>query len=180
MKAQIKENDTFAPEKVDDFYKEKTMRYDVNLENFEGQNIEVDSSFFSGVKLLINGEPAPKGEKRGEFVLQSNDGRQVTAAWKPQALGMDIPQLVIDGKVINLVEPLKWYQWAWGGWIGLLVFIGGMLGGLVGFLAFVINAKIFRMDVPGALKYLLTGAVSILALVTYFVAAILLQLALNG
>lgn len=156
------------------------MRYDVNLENFEGQNIEVEHSLISGIKLLVNGEPAPKGQKRGEFVLQSNDGRQVIATWKQQALGIDIPQLVIDGKAINLVEPLKWYQWAWGGGVGLLVFTGGALGAVLGLVAFVVNAKIFRMDVPGVLKYVLTGAVSVLAIIIYFVAVILIQLALGG
>lgn len=156
------------------------MRYDVKLENFEGQNIEVDSSFFSGVKLLINGEPAPKGEKRGEFVLQSNDGRQVTAAWKQQMLGFDIPQLVVDGKAVNLVEPLKWYQWVWGGWPVFLVFIGGFIGAIFGVIAFAINAKLFRADLSGFLKYALTAAISFTAFVGYLVIATVAQLALAG
>jgi hypothetical protein len=156
------------------------MRYNVKLEGFEGQNIEVDSSFFSGVKLLVNGEPAPQGKKRGEFVLQKNSGEQVTAAWKQQALGFDIPQLIIDGKTINLVEPLKWYQWVWGGWPIGLVFAGGLIGAFFGVIAFALNAKVFRMDISGVMKYVLTALISFTALVIYFVIAVGIQLAIGG
>lgn len=157
------------------------MRYDVQLANFEGQNIQVDVSFISGPKLLVNGEPAQKGQKRGEFALQSNDGRQLTAAWKPQLLGFDVPQLVVDGKTINLIEPLKWYQWGWGSLPLPLVFAGGFIGAIFGIIAFSLNAKIFRMDnIPGFLQYILVGAISFLAVIAYFVAALLLQTAING
>ena len=87
------------------------MIYKVNMEGFEGQDIEVKTSFWSGPKLLINGQLAPKGNKRGEMLLQSNDGKQVVARWKRQFMGLDVPQLVVDEKVINLAEPLRWYQW---------------------------------------------------------------------
>jgi hypothetical protein len=156
------------------------MRYDVKLDNFEGQNIEVDSSFFSGVKLLVNGEAAPKGEKRGEFVLQNNSGQQVTATWKQQALGFDIPQLVIDGKAINLVEPLKWYQWIWGGWPVVLVFAGGFIGAIFGVIAFAVNAKVFRMDLSGVMKYALTAVISFVALVAYLAIVVAIQTAVGG
>ena len=86
------------------------MRYQTNIEGFEGQNKQVNLRFWSGPQLLVNGETAQKGDKRGEMLLQRNDGKQVTAAWKPQFLGLDIPQLAVDGKTIRFVEPLKWYQ----------------------------------------------------------------------
>lgn len=147
------------------------MGYPLNLEGFEGQNIEGTVSFWTGPKLLVNGAPAPKGSKRGEMLLQRNDGRQVTAAWKPQLLGLDIPQLTVDGKTINLVEPLKWYQWVWGGWPLFLLFLGGALGALAGILGFIINTKIFRGNLGSLLKYVLTGVVSVLAVIAYFIAA---------
>ena len=89
------------------------MSYTAKIEGLENQNIEAKVSFWSGPKLLVNGEPAPKGTRRGEMVLQRNDGKQVTARWKTQFLGLDVPQLTVDGKTVYLVEPLKWYQWAW-------------------------------------------------------------------
>lgn len=156
------------------------MGYTANIEGFEGQRIEVNVGFWSGPKLLVNGEPAPKGQKRGEMVLQRNDGRQVIASWKPQILGFDVPQLVVDGKAVNLVEPLKWYQWVWGGWPVILVFVGGALGAVAGVLGFSINARVFRTEMSEILKYVITGAVSVLAVVAYFVVALVLSILLNS
>lgn len=156
------------------------MGYNAQIEGFEHQNIEVETSFWSGPKLLINGQPAEKGPKRGEMVLQRNDGRQVIATWKPQFLGLDVPQLNIDGQTVTLVEPLKWYQWVWGGWPILLLFGGGALGGLMGAAAIVINARIFREDMSDVLKYAMSGLVSLAAVILYFLAAILIRMLLNG
>ena len=155
------------------------MSYIAKIEGFENQNIEAKVSFWSGPKLLVNGEPASKGSKRGEMVLQRNDGRQVTASWKPQFLGLDVPQLLIEGKAINLVEPLKWYQWVWGGWPVLLLFAGGALGAMAGMLAVAINAKVFRAEMSEVLKYLVSGVVSVLAVVAYFIAAMIFSILIN-
>ena len=62
------------------------MGYKANIEGFEGQDLEVNVSFWTGPKLLVNGQPAPKGTKRGEMLLQRNDGRQVVAIWKQQMI----------------------------------------------------------------------------------------------
>ena len=155
------------------------MSYIAKIEGFENQNIEAKVSFWSGPKLLVNGEPASKGSKRGEMVLQRNDGKQVTASWKPQFLGLDVPQLLIEGKAINLVEPLKWYQWVWGGWPVLLLFVGGALGAMAGMIAVAINAKVFRAEMSEVLKYLVSGVVSVLAVIAYFIAAMVFSLLIN-
>lgn len=155
------------------------MSYNLKIEGFEGQNMEVKVSFWSGTKLLINGEPAPKGTKRGEMLIQRNDGKQVNASWKPQFLGLDVPQLVVDGNVVTLVEPLKWYQWVWSGWPVMLLFIGGALGAIAGMIGVTINAKVFRTEMSDVLKYVVSGVVSVLAVVAYFVAAIILSLLIN-
>ena len=155
------------------------MNYIAKIEGFENQNIEARVSFWSGPKLLVNGEPASKGSKRGEMVLQRYDGKQVTASWKPQFLGLDVPQLMVDGKEINLVEPLKWYQWVWGGWPVLLFFAGGALGALAGMIAVAINAKVFRAEMSEVLKYVVSGIVSVLVVVAYFIAAMIFSLLIN-
>lgn len=156
------------------------MGYAVNIEGFEGQNIEFNMGFWSGAKLLVNGDPAPKGEKRGTMTLTRNDGRPVTASWKPQFMGLDVPQLVVDGKTINVAEPLKWYQWGWSALPILLVFMGGFLGALAGFIGFSINANIFRTKMNPVLKYVVTGAVSLVAGMVYFVLGSILYVLING
>jgi hypothetical protein len=155
------------------------MSYKVHMEGFEGQDIEVKTSFWSGPKLLVNGQPAPKGSKRSEM-LQSNDGKQVVARWKPQFMGLDVPQLVVDDKVMNLVEPLKWYEWVWGGLPLALVFVGGALGAVAGIVGVSINAKVFRKEMNSVLKYVVSSVVSILAVIAYFIAATLFTILIRG
>ena len=156
------------------------MDHKINIEGFEDKNIEVRTSFWSGAKLLVNGKPAQKGKKRGEMILQNNDGKEVIATWKPQLLGLDLPQLGVDGKIVTLVEPLKWYQWVWGGWPLLLLFVGGALGAIAGMISFIINAKVFRSEMSEVLKYVVSGVVSVSALIAYFVAATIFTLLING
>lgn len=156
------------------------MGYKANVEGFEGQDLEVNVSFWTGPKLLVNGQPAPKGTKRGEMLLQRNDGRQVVAIWKQQMMGFDVPQLVVDGKPVKLVEPLQWYQWLWGGWPVVLVFVGGALGAIAGVLAFTINARLFRAEMNPVLKYVVTAVVSGGAVLAYFIVALLLALTINS
>lgn len=156
------------------------MKYKANLEGFEGQNIEVKVGFWSGPKLFINGEPAPKGDKRNEMRLQRNDLRQVTATWKPQLMGFDVPQLLVDGKVVSLVEPLKCYHWVWGGLPVCLVFAGGLLGAFIGLVAFSINAKVFRSGLNDVLKYVVSGMFSFAAVIAYLFFATIVSLLISG
>ncbi len=149
------------------------MTHPVNIPGFENQKIEVKPpGFASSAKLLVNGQEAVKGKKRGEMLLQRDDGTQVVAKWKGQFL--DVPKLVVDGVAIDVVEPLKWYQWIWGGLPILLLFVGGLLGGICGAIAFSINIKIFRADdIHIMLQYILTAVISFFALIIYVVLAIL-------
>jgi hypothetical protein len=148
------------------------MAFTVQLEGLEGQHIEVrPASLFAGPRLLINGSQAPRGSKRGEMVLRRNDGSEVIARWKPQLLGLDTPKLLVNGKTIPVVEPLKTPQIVWGGLPVLLFFVGGALGAAAGIGAFSINARIFRSDLNAAAKYLVTALVSVGAVFVYALTA---------
>ena len=151
-----------------------------NIEGFEGQKIEAKVSFWTGPRLFVKGVPAPKGLRRGEMVLQRNDGRQIYAVWKPQILGLDVPKLVVDGKTINLAPPLKWYQWIWSALPILLIFWGGLMGAITGVIAFSINTNIFRSSQNEAMNYALTGVVSVLAVIVYIFAALIFYMLTNG
>ncbi len=156
------------------------MNYPITLEGFEGQTIEVQpAGTFSGYKLLVNGQPAPNGPQRGQMLLRRNDGTQVIAAWKVHLLGFDVPQLVVDGKPIALEKPLKPHEWVWAGWPVLLLFVGGALGAIAGAIAFSVNIKIFHSSLGRVEKYLLTAAISAVAVMAYLVVAALLAGALG-
>ncbi len=67
---------------------------------------------------------------------------------------------------------LQWYEGAWIGWPILLVFVGGLIGGACGGAAVAINQQIFQKMESALLKYSLTLVVSVLAVIGYFVLAL--------
>lgn len=157
------------------------MQYQVKIDGFESQTIQVQApGFFSGPKLLVNGQPAPKGPKRNQMALRRDDGADVVAAWKPRMLGLDVPQIVVDGKPIAVVEALKWYEWLWAALPVLLVFAGGAVGAMVGMLGLYVNIKLFRSSLNGVLKYAAAGAVLAASGITYVVVATLLSTLIAG
>ena len=150
------------------------------IEGFEGQDIVVKSSLLSGTKLYINDVKAPKGQRWGEMALTRNDGRVVPAMWKQQMLGFDTPQLVVEGKTIQLIEPLKWHEVVFAGLPLILIFIGGLLGAIVGLLAFTASTSIFRSGINKFSKYALAGLITIFAVLMYLVLATAFQVAINS
>ena len=85
----------------------------------------------------------------------------------------------MDGQTIQVVEPLKWYEWVWNGIPLLLVFLGGMMPALIGFAAFSINATLFRSQKSVLAKYGLTALVSFGALAFLLLLAVILSLVAN-
>src|SRR5262249_5084837 len=149
-----------------------STRYHLKLEGFSRQNIEVEpAGILSGPKLLVNGQPAPKGERYGQMLLRRDDGRDAVVRWRPQLFGLDIPQLYVDGQIVNVVEPLPWYVWVWSALPVLMVLVGGALGALAGFIAFAINTRVFRSPLPLLGKFSLTLLVSLASGVVYLAAA---------
>ena len=149
------------------------MQYPVPIEGFEGRQVVIETpGIFSRTKLMIDGQPAPKGAKRGQFLLRRNDGTEVTA--KLKGIFLDpVPQVVInDGQTVRVVEPLTWYQWVWAGLPILLVFVGGALGGLLGFSATSLSARLYRSEISGLAQYVIVAAISIVAVMTYFIIAV--------
>ncbi len=143
------------------------MSIPLDLEGFEGQNIEiVPAGFFTPAKLMVDGIPAPKGRHANENRLTRNDGREVFATWKPQLL--DMPKLIVDGVTINIVKPLRWYEWAWCSLPLILVFTAQAFAGLLGIVAFSVNMKIFRSELSTPAKYGLSLLVSFLASIGYY------------
>ena len=153
------------------------MKHLVAINGFENQKIEVQAAgIFSGVKLLVNGQEAPKGAKRGQFALVRDDGREVTASWKA-GLGSfgGVPQLVVDGDVIDVVPSQSWYVLVWSALPMALIFLGGVIGAIVGVIAYSINRKVFESEQNTATKFILTGVVTVAALGIYLVVALMVS-----
>ncbi len=156
------------------------MKYPGNLTGFEGQTIEVQTGIFTGPKLLVGGQRVPKGPKRDDMLLRRNDGTEIIATFEPQGfMGLDVPKITMNGQVVNVAEPIKWYAWIWTGLPMLLAIAGGAIGMLVGILSVSVNFIILRSSLPGIAKFGLIMLVSALAVVAYFVLAAVLLTAMG-
>ena len=151
------------------------MRYQVNLEGISKHRIEVETpGALRGPRVLTDGQPAPKGKKRGQYLLRCDDGRESVAELKGFFLD-PVPQVLWAGKKITLAEPLKWYQWIWSAVPIVLVFLGGAIGGAIGFVGTTLNVQILRSDMNGLLRYGGTALISVGAFVTYTVLVLLFR-----
>jgi len=138
------------------------MEYPIKIEGFEGHHLSVTSDeFISNPKLLIDGQPAPSGQRRGEFILHRNDDSKVVAQITSAYFGFDpVPQLSIDGKKLRIMQPLELFEWFWSGIPLILFFVGGLLGTLFGILAFAFNVRVFRSQRTSLEKILLAAVIS--------------------
>lgn len=147
------------------------MQYSVSIPGIERRQVKVEiPGLFSGARLLVDGVPASKGAKRGEYLIRGDNGTEMTAKLKHKFLD-PVPDVVVNDQQIKLVEPLLWYQWLWAGLPILLIFGGGAIGGATGFLATSINTRIFRSDMSGPGQYGLVALVSVGAVILYFILA---------
>lgn len=155
------------------------MQYPVHARGFEGRQLVLETpGLFSSAKLLLDGRPAPKGPRRGQFLLRRLDGTEAIA--KSLNTFFDpVPQVMIDNEIVKVVEPLKWYQWIWAGLPILLIFVGGALGAVLGLMATGLNARIFRSELNRMMQYLAVAAVSVMAVVIYFILVVTLTSAIR-
>ncbi|CAH0122660.1 MULTISPECIES: hypothetical protein [unclassified Paenibacillus] len=140
------------------------MRYPIKLDGFEGQAVEVQAGF-SKPRLFVNNQLVPM--KKRIMTLKRNDGTEATAAWKPKFLGLDIPDLIVDGKEIQVAKPLHWVFKVWSV-LPIFLFLGGLFGGLIGILAITFNFAVFRISANLFLKFFITLLISVAAVLAYY------------
>lgn len=156
------------------------MEYPINIKGFEGRETVIrDAGFFSAPKLIIDGQPASKGPKRGQLSLRRNDGTEVLAQLKTSFVD-PAPKLVIEGETIETAAPLPWHQWLWAALPFALVFAGGALGGLFGGIATIVNGRIFRSNMSEFVKFMVSGVVSIATVIVFFVVALIINIYLGS
>ncbi|MBN1304466.1 MAG: hypothetical protein JXA13_08525 [Anaerolineales bacterium] len=147
------------------------MKFNVKIKGFENQTVEVlTDRFFTRTKLFINGEEAPKGAKRGEILLRRKNGKEISARWIWQF--PDIPKLMVGEETIDIVAPMKWYEWGWCVLPVMLIWAGYgwrgyILGTILAVIGIVLNLQIFRRNSKFLSRYGLTMAVT-LALSTIY------------
>jgi len=154
------------------------MEIPIHHEKLQGQGITVRTAgFLVGSRLLSNGNPV-KG-KRGEYTLRGTHGGEVTISVKPSFLD-PVPRVRIDGEEFQFARPLVWHEYVWMGLPILLIFGGGALGAFIGISAAYASSHIFRSDRSTVNKYLISGLISVAAVVLFFVLAGIIETLIRG
>lgn len=156
------------------------MDYPFEHPEFQSRRLALRTSgFFAAPRLVVDGAEVV-GSKR-KFSVHDDQGRPRELKLKAHFLD-PIPKVVIDGTAIDLVRPLAWYEYTWMGLPILLVVSGGALGALFGMLAGYSSTRIFRSDRGPVAKYVVSGAISLGAVVGFLaiVTAIQLLIARNA
>jgi hypothetical protein len=139
------------------------MDYPVVIEGFESHQIALQSSPWGAAStLLFDGETAPRGPRRNQFILTRNNGAEVLVKLR-SSLFDSVPQLIVDGKVMNVVPPLSWPITVWCLLPLLLCFTPGFDGIMLGFAGGWVNTRFFRTELSTMQKYLVTAAVTLAA-----------------
>lgn len=155
------------------------MRIPLEINGISG-SLEVEpAGWFRPARLFFHGQLAPKGPKRSQYLISGEDGIQKQLQLK-QVFIDPVPQVIIEGEVIQLVEPLSIVQWIWGAIPLLLIFFGGALGGGIGGAAFWINTRIFRSEMSNAEQFILVGLISAIAVFVYLILGVLLAQLIFG
>ena len=156
------------------------MSYPLFIPGFENHDIEIEpSGFIRGPRLLLDGNPAPRGPKRLQYVLTLPNGSKSIVQLKPSILD-PVPKVVVDGDQIEVVEPLSAIQLIWSGLPIIMLFVGGAIGGLIGGGAYWINNLVFRPEMSTAEKYILTALISAIAVVLFLIASAIFSGILTG
>ena len=144
------------------------MAYPVSIAGFEDQTIEiVPPGLLSSPKLLVNGQPAPRGPGNSQLALRRSDGTEVVATWKPQMLGFDVPQLSVEGKTFSAVPPLSRYEWAWCLFSVIALFFYAVPGVVLAIIVLFYDFKIFHSQMRPGFKYLAVIGLSAAAVGLY-------------
>lgn len=153
------------------------MKVRVEHQRFEHRQLEVSpAGITASVKLFLDGEEVPKaGKIRPIYEVTDDAGEPVRVELKISLLD-PIPTVVIGEEKVKLTDPLQWYQWIWLGAPAALLFVGGALGAGIGIATAYLNVTTFRKHETAAMRYGLTGAFTLGAVMLWLFIGIALHL----
>ena len=146
--------------------------------------IEYEEGFWTGKKILtINGVRLTK-QKKNVFILDGADG---ALTFKLSGNMLTGAFATIDGEVIQLIAPLKWYEIVltvfipvfvivWGNSLmlcSIFPMIGGAIGGAISGIAACVNLTLMKKISSTPLKLLAWLGVFVATVLVCFVAAII-------
>ena len=147
--------------------------YALHLPGFEDRKVVIKLPMWSKISVAVDGEPAPRQGKA--YLLRDNSGAFVELKVMPRMLD-PLPLLEYAGEELHLARPFTWYEYLWMGLPIALMFLGGALGGGLGFLGVYSNARVLRSSMHPVVKFLLTGFISLFVTGLFMAVAALLHI----
>jgi hypothetical protein len=151
--------------------------HEVAIPQISGRITVTEPGLFSGSKLLVDGQPAPKAGW-GSYWLTRPDGSRVKARLVKGFTNL-IPAVVVGSLRYDVGPKLPAFLVAFAVVPLLLLFVGGAVGGLCGGVGWVFNNQIARTSLPTLLKIPLMLGVAAVAFGVYVLVAGAIHLALH-
>lgn len=154
------------------------MHLEIQHPEFKSQRLTVESAgTFHGPKLLLNGMVVKK--QKGRYIVTADSGAETSIQLKYTYLD-PIPKIKIGEDVIQIANPLKWYENTWIALPIVLTVTGGAIGGLCGGVAANVSGRIFRSDRSLFGKYALSSLVMLGAVIAFVILATVFRLLLGA
>lgn len=156
------------------------MKQKFELTDFPNCKFEITTSIFTGKsKLYMNDVELKKSSEKGKpFVIPKADGT-TAFAFPKQSFPDFAPKLEINGEIYRTASQLKWYEYTIGGLPILLVVSGGLIGGILGFVASIKNFNILREEKNTTIKYGKVLGILLLSFITYILLVTLFTMAIQ-
>jgi hypothetical protein len=148
------------------------LKFQIEFSNFKFNKLVVQGSHYGYPKLFINDKKVKPyrgrvfGRQR-KYKVKDDDGNITDIILRVRFLDA-IPLLKINGNKIEIIHSLKWYEYTWIAIPSVLLFMGGAIGGFLGFTGVYTNSIIFRKFNSKIAKYLLTGVNTFMAYFLFF------------
>jgi hypothetical protein len=145
------------------------MKIPVSLKGFENRNFCVrPAGLLFGPQLFVDG--ARVKTCRGRCTLRNNQGQDIQLKIKFNLID-PIPKINAEGDILELAPRLKKLEYIWLGLPVILLFIGGIIGGLCAFWGVYFNFRVFRSRLPVFAKFMITGIITSAVFVAYYLMA---------
>ena len=139
------------------------MNIPIQHPGFEGRKLTLfTETQLRNAKIMIDGRALPL--TNGCYLVRNNDGEQVIIRIKETSF---FPEVFIDGEKIEIAWKLSQYEWL-GGFIPLLVCLGGPLWTLFGVVFCFLSLGIYRSQLPPRMKLMLFVTTSLFPLMVFF------------
>jgi len=150
------------------------MKYKIEIPEFEDRDIILHVNLFGRKKISVDGiflQPI-----NGQFIIKKKNGQNVPIRLRRRFYDV-FPHVEVGMYRIDVVPPMKWYEY-FGVVIPVsLYFVSHLIGGILGAVGIYILTRVFRTSLSTGVKYCIsigyTLVASILMIIGFFFAGFL-------